>query len=78
MSQCMIFKFNALPTRISATQLRFQGSVNYSPKSSYIISPTLSQEGRIRRRVSCVFGEWNLRRLIQPWSKASQAQTLTV
>ena len=38
-SQCMIFKFNALSTHISAKQLHLQGSVKHSPKSSYIISP---------------------------------------
>ena len=54
----MIFKFNVLSTHISAKQLRFQGSVKHSPKSSYIISPSLNVNGRIRRRVSGVCGEW--------------------
>ena len=37
-SQCMIFKFNVLSTHIFANQLRLQGSVKYSPKSSNLIS----------------------------------------
>ena len=57
-AQCMIFKFNVLSTHISAKQLWFQGSVKHSPKSSYIISPTLSANGRILRRISGVCGEW--------------------
>ena len=55
----MIFKLNVLSTHISAKQLHLQGSVKYSPKSPYIITPTLSRNGRIRRRVSWICGEWN-------------------
>ena len=53
-SQCMIFKSNILPTHISAKQLCLQRSVKYLPKSSHIISPTLSRKGRIRHRVGSV------------------------
>ena len=67
---------NVLSTHISAKELRLQGSVKYSPKSSYIIAPTLYRTGRIRRRVSCVCGEWLLCRLIQHWSEASQSPTV--
>ena len=37
----MLFKSNVLLTHISTKQLRLQGSVKYSPKLSYMISPTL-------------------------------------
>ena len=37
-SQYMIFKFNVLSIHIFANQLRLQGSVKYSPKSSNLIS----------------------------------------
>ena len=40
----MIVKFNVLPTHISANQLSLLGSVKYSPKSSYIMSLTLSRK----------------------------------
>ena len=56
-----------------------QGSVKYSPKSSYMKSSTLLVgKGKIRRCASYECGEWNLRRLIQHWSEASQAQTHTM
>ena len=54
---CMIFKFNVLSTHIFAKQLRLQGSVNYSPKSSCIISP---KSERQNRSSCCVCDEWNL------------------
>ena len=73
----MILKSNVLSTHISAKPLRLQGSAKYSPTSSYV-SPTISQNGRICRRVSCVCGEWNLRRLIQQWIEVSLAQTHTM
>ena len=38
---------------------------------------TVSRKDKTRRCFSCVCGEWNLRRLIQHWSEASQAQTHT-